>query len=83
MRESTGRKVAAVINTERCDYVVNDIIAVGFEVSVTARFEGHHSEDTFVAGPYKRLENAIEMVARHEAKLSREALNAYRASLSS
>ena len=64
------RKQAATVSTDRCDYVIEDVLCWGYEVIVTAKFEGHHSEDSFTSGPFKKLADAVEMIARHERKLA-------------
>ena len=69
MRKPTRRQ-AATVSTERCEYVVDAVGWWGFEVTVNAKFEGHHPEDSFISRPFKKLPDALEMIATHERKLA-------------
>ena len=72
MRKPT-RKQAATVSTDRCDYVVDAVGWWGYEVTVKAKYEGHHPEDSFTSRPFKKLADAIEMIATHERKLTHDA----------
>lgn len=65
------RKHAAVISTERCDYLIDKVLCWGFEVIVKANFEGSTTEDSFTSRPLRSLPDAIEMIAKHERKLAK------------
>ncbi len=69
MRKPLRREAATVI-TDRCDYVVEDVLCWGYEVAVKAKFEGSKPEDSFTSRPFKKLADAIEMISKHERKLA-------------
>ena len=65
------RKQAAAIITDRCEYIVDDVLCWGFEVTVKAKFEGSRAEHSFTSRPFRKLSDAIEMVAKNERKLAK------------